>query len=63
MSFFQIKKNLQEIKGAMKLYFTQYSCVVITLFNTGLYESVFSTFSFGKLVFSSFYAFGGFCLF
>ena len=31
--------------------FTHYSCVVIILFNTGLYKSVFSTYSFGKLFF------------
>ena len=30
-------------KGATKLYFTHYSCVVIVLFNKGLYSSVFST--------------------
>ena len=40
-----------EIKGATKLYFTHYSCVVIILFNTGSYKSAFSTISFGKLVF------------
>ena len=37
-------------KGAMKLYFTDYLCVVIILFNTGLYKSAFFTESFGKLV-------------
>ena len=37
------------IKEATKLYFTHYSCVVIILFNTSLNESVFSTYSFGKL--------------
>ena len=31
-------------KGATKLYFTHYSCVVITLFNTGLSKSAFSTY-------------------
>ena len=30
------------IKGATKLYFTHYSCVVIILFNTGSYKSAFS---------------------
>ena len=44
-------------KGATKLYFTHYSCVVIVLFNTGLYKSVFSTYSFGRQVFLSFCAF------
>ena len=43
--------NLIWLKGATKLYFTHYSCVVIILFSTRLYQSVFSTYSFGKLVF------------
>ena len=30
-------------KGATKFCFTHYSCAVITLFNTGLYKSTFST--------------------
>ena len=38
-------------KGATKLYFTHYSCVVIILFYTGLCRSPFSTISFRKLVF------------
>ena len=38
-------------KGARKSFFMHYSCVVIILFNTGLHKSVFSTYSFGKLVF------------
>ena len=38
-------------KGATKLYFTCYSCVVIILFNKGLYKSAFCTYSFEKLVF------------
>ena len=42
------------VKGATKLYFLHYSCVVIILFNTGLQKSVFSIYSFGKLVFLSF---------
>ena len=38
------KKELnEEIKGATKLYFMYYSCVVIILFSTGLYKSAFST--------------------
>ena len=40
----------QALKGATKLYFTHYSCVVIVLFNTSLDKSSFSTFSFEKLV-------------
>ena len=39
------------VKGATKSYYTQYSCVVIVLFNTALCRSVFSTVSFRKLVF------------
>ena len=39
------------VKEATKLYFTYYSCVVVILFNTSLYKSVFSTYSFEKLVF------------
>ena len=39
------------LKGAKKLYFTYYSCVVIILLNTGLYKSAFSTNSFRKLIF------------
>ena len=39
------------IKGATKLYFMNYSRVVIILFGTG----TFSTYSFGKTRFSSFY--------
>ena len=37
------------IKGATKLYFRHYSCVVIVFFNAALHESVFSTVSFRKL--------------
>ena len=44
------------------MYSTYYSCVVIILFNTGLQKSAFSSDSFGKLVFSSFWAFYVFCL-
>ena len=40
------------IKGATKLCFKHYLCVVIILFNKGLYKPGFSTDSFGKLVFS-----------
>ena len=40
-------------KGATKLYFMCYSRVVIILFNTGLYRSGFSTYSFDKIRFSS----------
>ena len=42
------------IKGATKLYFTHYSCVVFILINTGLCKSAFSTDFFGKLVFYRF---------
>ena len=38
-------------KAAMKLYFMHYLCVVIILFNTGLYKSAFSPDTFGKLFF------------
>ena len=43
---FRVAKRL---KGAANL--THYSCVVIILFNTGLCKSLFSTYSFGRLVF------------
>ena len=33
------------------MYFTHYSCVIMIIFNTGLYKSAFSAYSFGKLVF------------
>ena len=39
------------IKGATKLYFMHYSCVVIILFNADLYMSVFPTYSVKNLVF------------
>ena len=39
------------LKGAMKLYFTRCSCVLIILFNTSLSRFAFSTISFRKLVF------------
>ena len=42
-------------KGAAKLYFMNYFRVVIILFSTGLYKSAFSTYSFGKTRFPSFY--------
>ena len=38
-------------KGATKVHFTHYSCVVIILFKTDLRKSAFSIYSFGKLVF------------
>ena len=38
-------------KGSTKLYFIHYLHVVIVLFSTGLYKSVFSVYSFGKLTF------------
>ena len=39
------------IKAAQKVYFMHYSCRVIIWFDTGLYKSATSTYSFGKLVF------------
>ena len=42
------------VKGAAKLCFTYYSCVVSILFGTGLHKSAFSTYFFGKTRFSSF---------
>ena len=42
-----VKNYILNFKGAMKLYFMHYSWVVIILFN----KSVFSTYSFEKLVF------------
>ena len=39
------------VKGAAKLYFIDYSSLVIILLSTGLYKSAFSTDSFGKLGF------------
>ena len=41
---------LQEFKGAAKLYFTHYVCVVIILFNTGWFKPVTSTYFFAKLL-------------
>ena len=46
-----IDKETEKLKGATKFYFTHYACVVIILFNMGLYKSAFSTDSFGKLAF------------
>ena len=43
------------IKGATKLHFMYHSRVVIVLFSARLYKSAFSTYSFGKTSFSSFY--------
>ena len=53
------------IKGATKLYFTLYLCVVIISYSTGLPKSAFSTYYFGKLVFrpSVFYLFSVCCEF
>ena len=41
----------KEFKGATKLYFTHYSCLVIVLINTASCGSSFSTVSFRKLAF------------
>ena len=38
-------------KGATKLFFTHYSCVVIIFSSTGISKSAFSTYYFGILVF------------
>ena len=43
-----------EIKGAPKLYFMHYSCVVTILLTADLYKSVFSAYTFKKLVFRLF---------
>ena len=54
-SCFDIGINLvyyEQLQEATRLYFKHYSCVVIILFNTGLYKSAYSTYSFGKLTFS-----------
>ena len=51
-SIFYQFKIIEFLKGATSLFFTHYSCVAVILFNTGLYMSALSTFSFGKLVFS-----------
>ena len=45
----RIEKNC--FKGAAKLYFMRYLCVVIILLITYLYKSASSTYSFKKLVF------------
>ena len=49
----KIKNNAASVyfKGTTKLCFTHYMCVVIILFNTGLYKSAISTYSFAKLLF------------
>ena len=44
-------KQENVIKGAAKLYFTHYSCVVIFLFNMCLDKSAFCIYSLRKLVF------------
>ena len=49
---------LELLKGATKLYFTHYLCVIIILFNTGLYKYAFFTDSFGK----GFLFFFAFCI-
>ena len=47
------------LKRAPKSYFTHYSSMVNILFNMGLYQSAFSTYSFRKILFrlSTFYVF------
>ena len=69
-SLFHFMENFWEVfyfinslfKGAMKLYFMHYLCVVIILFNTGLYKSAFSPDTFGKLFCLSFLSFCAFCI-
>ena len=39
---------------SVQVYTNHYSCVVIILFNTGLYKPALFTYSFGKLVFRIF---------
>ena len=51
LSKLRIAYGLGFVKGATKLYFTHYSCVIIILFNTDLCRSTFSAISFRKLVF------------
>ena len=49
------KTYFQELlKGATKFYFMYYLRVVSILFSTGLYNSAFSTYYFGKTKFLSF---------
>ena len=50
-------------KGAAKLYFTHYIGAVIVLFNTGLYKSVISAYSFAKLLFWCFLWFSVYSVF
>ena len=50
------------VKGATKLYFMHYSCVVFILSNLDLYKSGFPTYSFENLV-SDLSVFFFFCLF
>ena len=47
------RHKLKSFIGVTKLYLTHYSCVAIILLG-GLYKSLFSTYSFGKLVFCLF---------
>ena len=50
------KRFRRAFKGATKMYFKHYSCVVIILFNTGLCSSAFSGISFRKLAFCACFA-------
>ena len=50
-SVFNFRTSFSIIKGTPKLYFMHYSCKVIILFNTDLYQSAFSSYAFKKLVF------------
>ena len=51
LSIVQALETMGKLKGAVKLYFTHYSGMVIILFNTGLQKSAFCTDSFWNLVF------------
>ena len=48
---YELKHKVHLFNRTTKLYFTNYSCVVIILLHKGLYKFVFSTDPFGKLVF------------
>ena len=63
ISYDKLDKKRKEVKGATKSYFTHYMLVVIILFNTGLYESAISTYSFAKLLFLCFIWFSVYSVF
>ena len=63
ISYDKLDKKRKEVKRATKSYFTHYMLVVIILFNTGLYESAISTYSFAKLLFLCFIWFSVYSVF